>query len=97
MMTYKIIYDNKRIEIIPARYQKGNRIALQAYDGNEPYATLTVNLPEFDDLISDRYIFMDENNVPGITAALKEACLIEPTGLDAPSGFCKYPVVLWRG
>ena len=97
MMTYKIIYNDKRIEIIPARYQKGNRIALQAYDGNEPYATLTVNLPEFDDLITDRYIFMDENNNPGITAALKEVCLIEPTGLDAPSGFCKYPIVLWRG
>lgn len=97
MITYKIMYNDKRLEIIPARYMKGNRIALQAYDGAEPYAVLTVNLPEFDDLINDRYIFMDENNCPGITASLKEACLIEPTGLDAPSGFCKYPVVLWRG
>jgi len=55
----------------------------------EPYATVTVNLPESDRLAANEQ-FVDENNLPGIGDWLVENGIARPTEYSARSGYCTY-------
>ena len=54
----------------------------------KPYAVITVNLccP----LQTDKFAFVDENNLPGIGAWLKRSKIAIPMGYKQRSGFCLY-------
>ena len=77
-----------------ATYANNKRLAVQAFvveeDGwAEPYATITVNLPD-EKLTDDKCAFVDGNNVPFIEEWLEENGIAEPTGQVGFSGFCIY-------
>ena len=55
----------------------------------EPFGVVTVNLFE-SKLLPYNMQFVDENNLPGIGAWLRQNGIAQPTGLHAPSGYCLY-------
>lgn len=59
----------------------------------EPYADVTVNIPEafltgedFEDCA-----FVDTNNMPNIVSWLESNGFAKRTGMEACSGYCRYP------
>lgn len=76
------------------QYSSNKRLAVQAYEIDEygwvePYATITVNLPN-EKLTDDKCAFVDGNNVPFVDEWLEENGIAEPTGRFGFSGFCVY-------
>ena len=58
----------------------------------QPFATLTVRLPETGLLPNpDTDAFIDTNNNPEAGRFLKENGLATPIGITATSGMCRYP------
>lgn len=55
----------------------------------EPFGIVTVNLFE-SSLLPYNVQFVDENNLPGIGAWLRQNGIAQPTGLHAASGYCLY-------
>lgn len=55
----------------------------------EPFGVVTVNLFE-SRLLPYSVQFIDENNLPGIGAWLRQNGIAQPTGVHAPSGYCLY-------
>jgi hypothetical protein len=55
----------------------------------EPFGVVTVNLFE-SKLLPYNVQFIDENNLPGIGAWLRQNGIAQPTGLHAASGYCLY-------
>lgn len=55
----------------------------------EPFGVVTVNLFE-SGLLPYNMQFVDENNLPGIGAWLRQNGIAEPTGIHAASGYCLY-------
>lgn len=55
----------------------------------EPFGVVTVNLFE-SGLLPYNVQFVDENNLPGIGAWLKQNGIAQPTGFHAASGYCLY-------
>ena len=55
----------------------------------EPFGVVTVNLFE-STLLPYNVQFVDENNLPGIGAWLRQNNIAQPTGLHAASGYCLY-------
>ena len=55
----------------------------------EPYATLTVNLPEQGG--GKNFAFVDTNNFPEAPKLISENKLGKPTGNFGYSGYCTYP------
>ena len=55
----------------------------------EPFGIVTVNLFE-SGLLPYNVQFVDENNLPGIGAWLRQNGIAQPTGLHAASGYCLY-------
>lgn len=76
------------IEITEYRNPKG-RVALQMYDNEGPYATLSVNLPK--EKCDDGEFFVDVNNCPWAPEFLEKKKIAKPTFDMAFSGFCCYP------
>ena len=85
------------------KYTEGGREAIQMYelirdDGGEmvePYAMLTVNLPEYDlpkNKIHGFYCFIDINNCPWAERLLFDNGIGIPTGHYRTSGFVHYPI-----
>lgn len=68
------------------------RIAIVANDfyTEEPYATLTVNLPDWP--MRPEHVILDINNIPGIDLILMKAGIVGPCVDYLPAGFCNYPV-----
>lgn len=87
-------YELTRIEI--SRYCNGNNLAIQLfcadeeYGGEEPLASLTVNLPNYN--LEKNVAFVDTNNCPWAKEFIKANALGEFTGLEFPSGYCMYPL-----
>lgn len=84
-------------------YADKNRECIQMYqvmrdDGgiwSEPYATITVNLPEYKlpaSKLHGFYTFIDTNNCPFAEQLLLDSGIGIPTGEEAWSGYCSYPV-----
>ena len=55
----------------------------------EPFGVVTVNLFE-SGYLPYNVQFIDENNLPGIGAWLRQNGIAQPTGLHAASGYCLY-------
>lgn len=55
----------------------------------EPFGVVTVNLFE-SKLLPYNMQFVDENNLPGIGAWLRQNGIAQPTGTHAASGYCLY-------
>ena len=55
----------------------------------EPLGVVTVNLFE-STLLPYNVQFVDENNLPGIGAWLRQNNIAQPTGMHAASGYCLY-------
>lgn len=55
----------------------------------EPFGVVTVNLFE-SALLPYNIQFVDENNMPGIGAWLRQNGIAQPTGYHAASGYCLY-------
>lgn len=78
-------------------YSHGDNLAVMAYEASdgelEPYATLTVNLPDCAFLLGENQAFLDANNHPWALEWLERNGIAKRTGLYATSGFCDYPMV----
>lgn len=75
-------------------YSRGNGLFLQLYEryGNgelEPYATLTVNLPDY--RCGKNRAYVDTNNFPDAMSLISEYKLGKLTGNIGASGYCSYP------
>ena len=84
-----------KVEFTKKNYEYGGGIAVEMLaeveDGYfEPWATITVNLPETAEC-AENCAFLDTNNCRGIRAFLEENDLAQSTGRLAYSGFCSYP------
>ena len=55
----------------------------------EPFGVVTVNLFE-SGILPYNVQFVDENNLPGIGAWLRQNGIAQPTGMHAASGYCLY-------
>lgn len=90
VISYGETYD---VEVFRTTYQSNDSLAIILRDAHtgEPFATLTVNLP--DGAFGDKhYAFVDTNNCPWAEEFIKENELGEPTGLLGHSGYCEYPL-----
>lgn len=96
--TYKIEYSGEKLEIRKFKYSDG-RIKLQSYipETKEPFASLTTNIPSYNDILDKDDIILDCNNVPGIDKALLKEGLISECLGRLQSGWCTYPVHKWKG
>ncbi len=88
MKTFK--FNDLEVSLSFETYRNNGTLAVEmnTVPDEEPYAVITVNLccP----LQSDKLAFVDENNLPGIGAWLKENNIASPLGYKQRSGFCLY-------
>lgn len=86
-------YKISRIEV--NKYEVNNAIAIQLYSieeeygFEEPFARLTVNLPEYK--VKENEGFVDTNNCPWAEKFIEEYKIGKPNNIYAPSGYCSYP------
>lgn len=94
MKSYKLFLPNEHpnLTIRLAHYMANDSIALllDDRDSGEPYANLTVCLPDQDVLLADE-AYVDTNNCEWAEEFILENHLGEFTGQWGYSGFCKYP------
>lgn len=88
--TYKLHFSR-------GTYAHGGGIAIQAWceeEGGwlEPYANVTVNLPDAR-LSGKRCAFADTNDNEHLIAWMRNQNMLVETGLRMPSGYCVYPEV----
>ena len=90
LKAYKKIW---RVEPTATRYTYGESLAvvLNTEDG-EPFATLTVNIPDSYFYANDHRAFVDTNNCPWAEAFLKDTGIATPAGVIGHSGYCDYPL-----
>jgi hypothetical protein len=89
----KAIINGVNVSISKLRYQSTDRIALCADAEEEPFAVLTVNLP--DAIMEEDEAAIDVNNLGnGIIAQLVSQSIIENPKGDkwAQSGYVNYPI-----
>ena len=93
-MQFEAWGDVHELCIEAGHYSHGNGLFLQLYekcgDGElEPYATLTVNLP--DHACGKNRAYVDTNNFPAAMSLISEYKLGKLTGNIGASGYCNYP------
>ena len=95
LKTYELKTEYGKYKIAPAleHYTTFNSLAIELWDVKEcePFATLTVNLPESVEC-EPCEAFVDTNNCSWAEKFIKQHQLGEPTGHYGYSGFCKYPL-----
>lgn len=92
----QINYKGQVLDLEVLKYNNNDRIAIQAYTKTkEPFDVLTINVPAFDNMFDDTYIFLNTNHVPDIDKVLEKAGMIEKTSYRIQSGYYTYPVVRW--
>lgn len=88
-------FEEEEVQIERHLYKYGNRLMLGligVYDGErEPYATLTVNL-ENEENVDVNEAFVDVNNLTDARGFIERYGLGVPTGRIARSGYCEYPL-----
>ena len=82
-------YKGKTATITKGRYAYGDNLFMQLWVEGEPYATLTVNLPE---TLPYNEAYVDVNNFPEAEDFIKRNKIGTFTGRFGASGFCKYPL-----
>ena len=94
-MTYEYNHCGSTYEIllVKSNYANNDALAVEMHclyeDYPEPYAPLTVNLPE-SEMLDGETAFVDTNNLPGIDSWLLDNGLAEETWITAGSGYCFY-------
>lgn len=87
--------DEMEVVIRKLSYDNNGSLAVYLFldedNDYEPYALLTVNLPESDNNKEDE-AYLDTNNLPYAKTFVKKYGLAVPTGRVAYSGFCTYPL-----
>ena len=74
-------------------YSSNGTLAIELItDEGEPFATLTVNLPDEAFVCTGTRAFVDTNNCPWAVEMLRETGWGKPTGYYGHSGFCIYPL-----
>ncbi len=74
------------------QYTNGN-LYIGIDNGDELYADLTVNL---DIPLPPNQAYVDVNNFPEAESFIQERKLGESTGIYGRSGFCKYPLYVFK-
>lgn len=92
----KLTYDNKTYEHLRLEvcsYANG-RLAMRLSQNQQPFATLTVNLPNYNVPVSDvvRFAFIDTYNYPWIEKFISDNKLGTFAGTFGISGFAEYPL-----
>lgn len=78
------------VTIKTGKYLCGDNLSIELItDFAEPFAKLTVNLPEWT-LPNDK-AFVDTNNCPWAEKFISDNKLGRPTGITGTSGYCTYP------
>lgn len=78
------------VTIKTGKYLYGDNLSIELItDFAEPFARLTVNLPEWT-LPNDK-AFVDTNNCPWAEKFIADNKLGRPTGITGTSGYCTYP------
>lgn len=91
-MKYTFYDEEYDLCFIITQYADNGTLAVEAYDPKEgPFATVTVNLPESDELESDQQ-YLDMNNSQNLVLAMAKEGYIVLTNKVAFSGFCAYPM-----
>lgn len=94
-MTYNIVtpygtYNNCKLH--KEKYVNGRlAITIECEDG-EPFATLTVNLPDEPETKANQ-AYVDTNNCPWAMEFIAKNGLGRDTGAVGFSGYCQYPLV----
>lgn len=92
----QINYKGQILDLEVLKYNNSDRIAIQAYTKTkEPFDVVTVNIPTYNDIYDETFIFINTNHLPGIDKTLSDAGLIELTNYRIQSGYCTYPVARW--
>lgn len=76
------------------QYIKNGSLAIRLNVASAPweiFSILTVNLP-FSENLPKNLAYVDINNCPWAEEFLQENEIARPTGINAPSGFCTYPL-----
>lgn len=85
------IGDEYKVLPVISRYLNRNiAIRLICEDTKEPFATLTVNLPDI--TLPEGYAFVDTNNIADARRYIMENELGEDTGIEVRSGYWIYPL-----
>ena len=84
--TYFGTYD---VEMTKSSYSNNGNLALQLWEEDGPFATLSVNLSK---LNNEHLVYLDTNNCPWAEDFVKENNLGYPMAAEAISGFCSYPL-----
>lgn len=78
------------VTIKTGKYLYGDNLSIELItDFAEPFARLTVNLPEW--TLPNNIAFVDTNNCPWAEKFIADNKLGRPTGIKAASGYCVYP------
>lgn len=84
------------VEVYRSAYTENNTPAVMLVtDEGEPFAILTVNIEDSNNLERFGYkdaAFVDVNNCPWAESFLTENGLAKPLGLHGVSGYCEYPL-----
>lgn len=95
---YEVVAFGERYQVTlhAAAYASNGALAIEAMDYvpewgcEEPFATLSVNLPDFEPS-GEGCFFLDTNNCPWAAKFLADNDIARPTGKVGQSGFCTYP------
>ena len=88
MKTYN--FNGTEVSLNFASYRNNDTLAVEmnTVPDDDFYAVITVNMNS--PLQNDTMAFVDENNLPGIGAWLRENGIAKPLGYIQRSGFCSY-------
>lgn len=84
-----------KVRLVADRYQTGNLAILGVCEDGEPFATLTVNMPQHQHLLDKDEVFIKNwsENETFAREALMSGFFIQ-WGRPVPSGFVKVPI--WK-
>lgn len=79
------------VSIEISTYYCGDNLAISLItEDGEPFAILSVNLPEW--TLPNNIAFVDTNNCPWAEKFIADNKLGRPTGMTGTSGYCTYPL-----
>jgi hypothetical protein len=90
MASFKM-QDGTEITLIPSNYHDGGRKAIKLMDGEEPYAMLTINIPE-EPLEKGEFLVKGWSENEDVIEAARASGLFVDTGRRVPAGRCQAEV-----
>ena len=90
MQDIKKVYN---IEIVKTAYNNNKALALEAYDKEGPFCSLSVNLPMSTVLPKNQCFFKNYSENEGFLEQLEAQGLVKRKGLSVQTGFVSVPLV----